>query len=259
MRPECGFFFKSWEFEKGKEYYLNTWFHEVLPRHKAIGERSSLCIHGIKSAERIHSLYPDIKLIFCLRNPTERAYGNYRFTAMCGFETHSFEKSLKIEEIRKKRQKGIWKEIQPNLYRERGCYYDQLTPFFKLFPQEQILCIKSENMAKNTPETLKKVYDFLGVDSNFNAPKQENFSSPNVKGLYFQYLLRNMLGTKLDSITENFRKERTTSLIDRLVRLNLTEKKQPMSEYARKQLNEFYKPHNEKLANLLKWDLSDWI
>ena len=54
MRPECNFFYKTWEFEKGKDYYLKRWFSEAGDQ-KAVGERSSLYLHGdfTKVAERI--------------------------------------------------------------------------------------------------------------------------------------------------------------------------------------------------------------
>src|SRR3989338_4986121 len=46
MRPECGFFYKSWEHKKGKDYYLSRWFSDAK-REIAVGERSSLYLHGV--------------------------------------------------------------------------------------------------------------------------------------------------------------------------------------------------------------------
>ena len=259
MRPECGFFYKSWEFKKGKSYYLSKWFSDVK-NQKAVGERSSLYLHGTFNnvARRIYEVYPNIKLVFCLRNPTERAYANYRFTALCGFEKISFKQALTEESERKKKLGGIMNEIQPYLYKERGCYYDQLEQFFELFPKSQIFCIKSEVLAKSTDETLKKIFDFLEVDNNFKPLPQENFTSPNVRSLDLQRVFRKLLGNKLDDITENYRKIKPQSLLDKIVGLNLTYGKSPMGDEERKMLNDFYAKHNEKLSKLLGWDLSDW-
>lgn len=263
MRPECGFFYKTWEYGKGKDYYLKKWFSNA-DGEVAIGERSSLYLHGIfnpvngKIAEKIYKMYPKMKFIFCLRNPTERAYANYRFTALCGFENLLFKEALEKEDIRRKNAKGIMAEIQPHIYKLRGCYYEELMPFFEHFPKEQILCIKSEVLAKDTYSTLKKVFDFLGVDNTYLPIPQGNFTSPNVKSLFVQSVFRKILGNKLDDITENYRKEKPKSVFDFLVGLNLTNGKKQMSVEERKILNDFYAPHNEKLSKLLGWDLTDW-
>ena len=86
MRPECGFFYKSWEYKKGLDYYRRRWFSDAMDEI-AVGERSSLYLHGVFNnvAQRIRNSYPDIKLIFCLRNPTERAFANYRFTTFSSY------------------------------------------------------------------------------------------------------------------------------------------------------------------------------
>ncbi|MEK7524338.1 MAG: sulfotransferase domain-containing protein [Patescibacteria group bacterium] len=259
MRPECGFFYKSWEFSKGKDYYLQRWFTEAKEQ-KAVGERSSLYFHGdfMDVPKRIHDMYPDMKLIFCLRNPTERAYANYRFTALCGLENLSFQDALEQEEDREKQATGIWAEIRPFSYRKRGQYADQLKAFFEVFPRRQILCIKSETLSKKTPEILKQVFHFLGVDESYMAPPQENFTSPNVKNLWVQTLLRKWLrGPKLDQITENYRKGSRT-WTEKIAGWNLTEGKKPMPAEDRKRLQDFYSSHNERLAKLLDWDVSDW-
>jgi len=259
MRPECGFFYKSWEYEKGKNYYLQRWFSEASDE-RAVGERSSLYIHGLfnKVAKRIHSMYPDMKFIFCLRNPTERAYRNYRFTALCGLETLSFKDALKNEEDRKKSYTGFMAEIQPTLYKERGCYYDQLEPFLEYFPQNNILCIKSEILSKNTDEEIKRVFKFLGVNEKFKTLPQKDHTSPNVKNLYVQMILRKTIGKRLDNITEEYRQENVASLISKIVGFNLTKTKMPMGNDERRFLNDYYAQRNEKLAKLLGWDLSDW-
>lgn len=264
MRPECGFFYKSWEYKKGKDYYLEKWFSDVGDEI-AVGERSSLYLHGIFNkinkgiAEKIQQMYPNMKFVFCLRNPIERAYGNYRFTALCGFESLSFKEAILKEEKRINSEIGLTAEIQPHIYKLRGCYYDQLMPFFERFPERNILCIKSEVLAKDTESMLKQVFKFLGVDENFEPSPQKNHTSPNVRNLYIQGVFRKFLGTKLDKMTEEYRQEDAKSLLSSLVGLNLTPSKMPMGADERKMLNDFYVPHNEKLAKLLNWDLSDWL
>lgn len=259
MRPECGFFYKSWEYKNGKDYYLKKWFSDVKDE-TAIGERSALYLHGTFNnvSKRIHDMYPNIKLIFCLRNPTERAYANYRFTALCGYESLSFKDALRDEEKRSRNEKGILKEVQPHLYKKRGCYYEQLVPYFELFPKKQILCIKSEVMAGNPEDIFKQIFKFLDVDLTYRPLPQVDFTSPEVKNLLFQTWLKKLFGYNLDLMTENFRMLSTKSLLDKIIGLNLKGSKKQMNKEEREMLNEYYAPHNEKLEKLLGWDLSDW-
>lgn len=259
MRPECGFFYKSWEYKKGKEYYLNRWFKNVK-NETAVGERSSLYLHGTFNnvAERIYKMYPQMKLIFCLRNPTERAFGNYRFTAITGYETLPFMSALGCEDERKMNARGWKSEIQLYLYRERGLYFQQLQPFYALFPAKNILCIKSEEMAKNANKTFQQVFEFLNVDKDFRPAPKENYSSPNVKSLKAQYLLRALIGKRFVNITEDFRNHQMPGLLNKLCALNINFNKVSMSKEERSYLNSFYVSHNEQLSRFLNWDLSDW-
>ena len=119
MRPEPHFFYKSWEFKKGIEYYRTKWFSNVSLNQTAIGERSSSYLFGSKDvAKKIFTFYPNMRFIFVLRNPIERTWANYRYTVLEGLETNSFEKVLLNEKKRIKQQR-MWSEIQPFNYTGR--------------------------------------------------------------------------------------------------------------------------------------------
>jgi len=259
MRPECGFFYKSWEYEKGLSYYSQRWFQDVQ-NETAIGERSSLYLHGdfLDVAQRIRANLPDTKLIFCLRNPTERAHANYRFSVLSGFEKLSFEDALSEEDRRFRKAKGWKREIQPNLYRRRGDYKLQLQPFLQLFPKSQIHFIKSESLSKNTELEIKKLYDFLGIgyEPFRDVP---SFPSLSVKSNTFQILLRKAVGNKMNVLTENSRHGlKEDSVLEKILRMNLMEVKLPMSSSIRTELNLFYEGSNSFVKELTGWDVSDW-
>lgn len=125
MRPEPHYFYKSWEYDNPLSYYLEKYFSEA-GREKAVGERSSSYLYLPETAERVARVYPDMKWIFCLRNPIERTYANYRFTVLEGFEDLSFEEALRLEKQRCAAETGPFKEIQPHDYTGRGFYGRQL-------------------------------------------------------------------------------------------------------------------------------------
>ena len=107
--PECHYFYKPWEIEKGLEYYRRKWFSTVQ-EESAIGEKSTSYLFGGESiANRIARATPDIRLIFILRNPIERAWSNYKFTVFQGLEQLSFMEALLHEECRRSKAVGRWK------------------------------------------------------------------------------------------------------------------------------------------------------
>ena len=88
-RPEPNFFHYSHKYEKGINFYIKKWFSKIK-KEKAIGERSSLLLTSKLAPKRIHKHFPNIKIIACLRNPSERAWANYRFTCLEGLEENGF-------------------------------------------------------------------------------------------------------------------------------------------------------------------------
>ena len=142
MRPEPHYFYKSWEYKRPLSYYKKKYFSNVK-NEIAIGERSSSYLFGgLKNAKRIIKSIPGVKLIFTVRNPIERAYANYRYTALQGLESMSFDEALRNERERILSQDGIWSEIQPFNYTGRGLYCEQLEDYLKVFEGDKILIIK---------------------------------------------------------------------------------------------------------------------
>ena len=189
IRPEPHYFYKSWEYKKPIGYYEEKYFKDVK-NEKAIGERSSSYMFGERVAERIYKHIPDVKLIFMLRNPIDRAYANYRYTVLEGLEDLSFEEALRKEKIRTKYQKGKWAEIKPYCYIERGLYFQQLQRFFKYFNKESMLILKSEIFGEDLENDFKKVFKFLGVNEDFKVTIPPKFTSLSVKNRKLQVKLR---------------------------------------------------------------------
>ena len=269
MRPEPHFFFKSWEYKKGLDYYKKTWFKAVKKSHLAIGERSSSYLFGgQKVAEKISMVYPNMKFIFILRNPIERTWANYRFTVLQGLENLPFFEALKQEKKRVKEQKGIWSEIQPFNYTGRGFYGTQILEFQKHFSKDNILLLKSENLAKNTKKELDKIYKFLELscyDYNYELPA--DYTSVNVIDQILQMELRKYFGREFDKIIELIRKKEPLevfkkSKIDakKITQLesNLVENKLPIAQEDRFYLQNLFLDDLSKLMGIVDFDITDW-
>ena len=218
-------FFNS-DFFRGLKWYKSffpTKFEKKLMQKRfnskiLTGEATPMYIFDPKSPIRIKKILPNVKLIFLLRNPIERAFSHYSSIRKRGLESLSFENAIKIEE---ERLEGEYEKMLENQnyyskkfhfygYLAGGHYYKLLKNWFTEFEKKQILIIKSENMFKNPSIELKKICSFLGI-SNINLDT------------YNQY---NLSESKLDQDNQ-------------------------------KKLKEYFNPHNEELYKFLGSNF-DW-
>lgn len=267
QRPEPNFFHYSWKFNKGLEWYRQTWFHEVGSQ-RAIGERSSLLLPSDVSAHRIKQALPGVKLVFCLRNPLERAWANYRFTVLEGLESLSFDQAIECEEARMAQAEGIWAEVQPHAYLTRSRYSTHLEQFIEIFGRDHILFLKSEELGRKPHENVSRVCEFLGVDSDLQLPLPANYSSPSVIDRDLQIKLRNYFGDRFPVLVECIRREEDVSSAilsdeDRLnverLRANLRGGKDPLPEESRQRLSHLLSGEIVRMKELVDFSVDDWV
>jgi hypothetical protein len=146
-------FFSRPRFEKGIGWY-ESHFQKCVEGKKK-GEFSTSYLYSKEAPSRIHTLYPEAKIIAILRNPVDRAVSQYRNSIKSGeiTETTSFEDFAKDE-------KSVL---------EQGLYSVQLERYFKLFPKEQILVLVYEDIKKDPKAFMKRIYQFLDVDDIFES------------------------------------------------------------------------------------------
>lgn len=267
QRPEPNFYHYSWKFSNGIDWYQNLCFSEVT-NQTAVGERSSLLLSSPVAAARMKQVVPNAKLIFCLRNPIERAWGNYRFTVLEGLELLSFDEAIGQESERMKNAEGIWSEVQPHAYVTRSRYAARLREFIGLFGSENILILKSEILGAKPRESIARVCEFLGVDSSLNLAFPPNFSSPTVNDRAVQVDLRNYFGNAFSELVESIRTEEDVYKLlkneedrvqfDRL-KNNLGKGKEPLVESSRVKLQELLKDDIKEVGELVDFSVSDWI
>jgi hypothetical protein len=176
-RKEVHFFNNN--FHKGMSWYraqFPTSFHKyyaknIRKRDFLTGEASPYYLPHPYAPQRIASHLPHVKLIVLLRNPVERAYSSYRHQMFYGFEHLSFEEAIACEEERM--QEDLEKlQTSDNYYSHnhqhfsyllRGKYAEQLEVWFKLFPREQFLIMKSEDFFEEPAAIYKQTLAFLNV------------------------------------------------------------------------------------------------
>jgi hypothetical protein len=118
-----------------------------------------------------------MKIILLLRNPVDRAYSHYQNEVKLGFEHLSFEDAVDQEaarldgEVQKLLDDEKYQSFNHRhyTYLSRGIYVEQLKPWMKAFPRDQILIIISEDFFVSPQQVLDKVFKLLHVP-DFQLP-----------------------------------------------------------------------------------------
>ena len=142
--------------KKGVEWYHTTYFSKWAGQ-SAVGEFTPAYMYLEKVPERIYeTLGSEIKLLFSLRNPVDRAYSQYLMYRRNGFESDDFETA-------NRKELAAARDRSPG-YITRGLYSEQIERYLHYFPRENMLFLSfEEDFIQNRKTTLGRIQDFLGV------------------------------------------------------------------------------------------------
>jgi hypothetical protein len=115
------------------------------------------------SLERILTYRPDIRLIFLFRDPIERAFSQWCMEFARGDENLSFQDAIRTGRDRLVLEDPCSKAYRHWTYVERGLYGRQLSRLLKLFPREQTLLLRSEDLEFEPRQTLDCITNFLNI------------------------------------------------------------------------------------------------
>ncbi|MHA3792046.1 sulfotransferase domain-containing protein [Sphingomonas sp. YL-JM2C] len=128
------------------------------------GEATPIYLYWPNALERIARYHPAIKIILLFRDPVERAWSHWKMEYAKRKETEPF--AWCIREGRARVAAGD--PTAPGHHRvfsyvERGFYGAQVERLFALFPREQCLLLRSEDLQLDPQATIGAVCRFLGV------------------------------------------------------------------------------------------------
>jgi len=119
---------------------------------------------GVKTPELMYKVNPEMKIVYSMRNPFSRMISSYK---------HDIN-------IHKKIGKPILEDFNTRLLNQNhllksSLYYEQLEPYLKFFPKEQIHIMLFEELLEYPDDILVKLMRFLGCDDTFSFDTSENF------------------------------------------------------------------------------------
>jgi hypothetical protein len=129
----------------------------------AIGEKSVTYLDAPEAPERIARSLPDVKLIFLLRDPVERAYSHYHYSVAHCLESLPFVEALVWEPYRALHGPEILRIARPWAYVARGHYAHHLARFYALFDPARILVLYFEEFFADLSAGAATLCQFLGV------------------------------------------------------------------------------------------------
>jgi len=134
--------------------------------------------------DRMVRLLPQVRLVFLFREPLARALSHYQHNVRRGWETRSFREVM-TEDTRRWKEHGIercpdetWREFRDFSYVRRGVYAPQIDRWLRLFPRNNILLLRAEDLFSDPRTATSTTLSFLGLTSRPLAnPKPFNDGS----------------------------------------------------------------------------------
>ena len=153
-QKEVNFFLLRRNWSKGVKWYESNFTGHTPIR----GETSPAYTnypHFGGVPERMHSVVPEAKLIYIVRDPVERIISHY---------VHNFSNGLTDKSIAE-----ALENLERVTFVRQSKYYMQLGRYLEYYPMENILVVASEDLRARRTETLRDVFRFLGVDDTFQS------------------------------------------------------------------------------------------
>lgn len=191
FQKEPNFFSKH--FNKGITFYKS----QFPFRRKGFitGEASTSYFSYPPAPHRIAKIIPSTKLVVLLRNPIDRAYSLYyhNLKHLGNKDSYSFKEAINKEPERWDRELGeivdcqsscnlknyyrLYKKHYHHAYLHRCIYIKFIRQWLNIFPREQLLVLKSEDLYEDPVYTYQKTLQF------FNLPehnlREYNKHNPN--------------------------------------------------------------------------------
>jgi len=242
-RPqELHYFDDDANYAQGLDWYAQYFWD--WNGQKVVAQTSPLYLYLPEVPGRVHETLGDVRFLFLLRDPVERAYSHFWHEVRYGWEDRTFEQALDLEA---ERLSGNLHARRTYSYVDRGRYAGQLARFRAHFPRESIMLVLLEEWSADRAAVCQRLGAFLDVD-----PTGFTWSSKPVNRA------RAPRWPRGQRLVAPFRK-RIPKLARFVDRINLRRQPYvPMQPATRARLTRLFEPENERLAHEWDLDLSPW-
>ncbi|MBT8254154.1 MAG: sulfotransferase [Flavobacteriaceae bacterium] len=251
---ETHFFRDEDKFKLGLDHYFKFYFTDFTGT--VSGEIDPEYSFFESCASRLKESFSELKVIFILRNPVDRAYSHYMMTRRRGLEDLTFNEAVKKES---KRLIDNYSKIHFS-YIARGQYLQQIERFEELFGKKNMRIYLFEDLVNETDKTIQDLTEFIGLCKyKYDFDIQSNPASEVRSKILRDFIYRpNRLKKSVGSIIPS--KKLKDKIMIYLDQKNLKQEQTPPLESSTKAevYTRFFKGMIPKLEQKLDRDLSSW-
>ncbi|MDX4013129.1 sulfotransferase [Aliarcobacter skirrowii] len=160
--------------KSGLEYffgnYNDAWYKSLFKTEKKVsGEITpSYCMLDEKDVKKVKDLLPDVKIIYIMRNPVDKAWSSFKFKLK--------NENINVDDLTHDEIVNHFNNKQIPL---RDDYIRTLNNWEKYFDKSQMLVLFFDEIKSNPKSFFKKVCDFLDIDFYDTGILEERINSTN--------------------------------------------------------------------------------
>ncbi|MEM9938481.1 MAG: sulfotransferase domain-containing protein [Pseudomonadota bacterium] len=241
-------FFFDFNFDKGLSWYEN-WFADHQSQ-KAVGEATVWYMRWDEVPERMAQTLPDVKLIFLLRNPVDRAYSNWCHDMRDG--RYPFDQSFEafLETSTRDDRKIL----------SSGYYDEHIERFLRYYSLNQMFICTTRELRTDASSVCRNLFAFLEIDPEqaVTSLEQDNVSWWFHRGALLRAANTFTAPVKYLGLKPPVRTLWSSSRHFRQLFWNKTKRPPKISSKARDYLADHYAPHVTRLEALSKRSFPEW-
>ncbi len=216
----------------------------------AIGEASTCYLWSPTAPGNIAAAFPDAKILMVLRNPSDRAFSQYRHMLSFAPKRVAFSDHLNASAAC---SDGRISQLFPFL--QFGLYGEQIARYLDFFPRCRLHIAFYDDYLRAPDKFLRDICAFLNVDTGFAFDRSAKHMQATVPHSY-------ALNKSLKSLGAwNLARTLTPPSVRAMLRRLIFQPAHALclSREERRRLCDFYRPDIQRLSVLLKQDLSAWL
>jgi hypothetical protein len=230
-------------YHRGVEWY-DDHFSECNGE-EVIGEATPSYLIDEKAAERVSEDIPGVKLIFCLRNPVDRAFSHWWHGKSQSYWSYDFEE--------------IFDSYPPyQMWVTPGFYDHHLSKFDEYFDEIQMEIKFFDDLVEDDKSFIQDIYSDISVDDSY-VPKHAGskvneaaLSGPEMLNRTKRFVEENAPPTIVEGIRPAW--ENVKGIVE-----DRNEYEEGMDEDIRENLEEVFVDDVRNLSERVDRDLSDWF
>ncbi|HYQ12518.1 MAG TPA: sulfotransferase [Solirubrobacterales bacterium] len=191
-RPkELNFFVSELNWPLGRDWYAGHFDPSARIRGESSPHYTNRPSFNEVPGRMRELLGSDVRLVYVVRDPIDRMLSHYLHNVGGGYEDRSLADALSDPE---------------SSYVARSRYFFQVEPYLEEFGADRVQIVGREELKADRPGTMRRTFEFLGVDPNFTSEQFEREWETGVAktGSRFRLMDRAVRLPGLRAIDRNF-------------------------------------------------------